>query len=301
MKKFLVSIALCIAFTLQAAGITPIVPDTTITVDNKRIEIRDDGDRTKVRVYEITTNDGEVESALVFEGHYQDGKSFERRRSANAITIPLPKWNRGFSGHWAGFGMGFANFADGTNVNDINGVSLDSGKSLEYNLNFMEKSFRLSRQYNWALVTGVGMRWSRYRLDENAYFKEVNGITTLVPAPEGITYSSSKLNITSLTIPVLLEWQSPRVRGDRFFLSFGAVGVIKTASSSRVSFKDETGNKQKQKMDTGMNIRPVTMDFLFQAGYDWIGMYAKYSPMGLFETGKGPKVQPVSIGLQLHF
>ena len=36
-------------------------------------------------------------------------------------------------------------------------------------------------------------------------------------------------------------------------------------------------------MDSGMNIRPVTMDFLFQAGWDWIGLYAKYSPIDLFE------------------
>ena len=42
-------------------------------------------------------------------------------------------------------------------------------------------------------------------------------------------------------------------------------------------------------MDSGMNIRPVTMDFLFQAGWDWIGLYAKYSPIDLFENGKGPK------------
>lgn len=53
-------------------------------------------------------------------------------------------------------------------------------------------------------------------------------------------------------------------------------------------------------MGSGMNIRPVTMDFLFQAGWDWIGLYAKYSPIDLFENGKGPKVHPVSIGLQLH-
>ena len=56
----------------------------------------------------------------------------------------------------------------------------------------------------------------------------------------------------------------------------------------------------KEKMDSGINIRPVTMDLLFQAGWDWIGLYAKYSPIDLFENGKGPKVHPVSIGLQLH-
>lgn len=63
---------------------------------------------------------------------------------------------------------------------------------------------------------------------------------------------------------------------------------------------DADGEKRKKKMDRGMNLRPVTMDFLFQAGVGCIGLYAKYSPFGLFEKDKGPKVHPVSLGLQLH-
>lgn len=183
----------------------------------------------------------------------------------------------------------------------MDGVSLRSGNSLEYNLNFMEFSFPFSR-HRWAVVTGAGMRWSRYRLDMNAHFQEVDGVTQLVPAPEGIVYNASKLNITSLTIPVLLEWQSPKHRrkSPRFFVSGGVVGVIKTISSSKIVYHDADGEKRKKKMDRGMNLRPVTMDFLFQAGVGCIGFYAKYSPFGLFEKDKGPKVHPVSLGLQLH-
>ena len=165
----------------------------------------------------------------------------------------------------------------------------------------MEFSFPFSR-HRWAVVTGAGMRWSRYRLDMNAHFQEVDGVTQLVPAPEGIVYNASKLNITSLTIPVLFEWQSPKHRrkSPRFFVSGGVVGVIKTISSSRIVYHDAEGEKHKRKMDRGMNLRPVTMDFLFQAGVGCIGFYAKYSPFGLFEKDKGPKVHPVSLGLQLH-
>ena len=197
--------------------------------------------------------------------------------------------------------MGFANFSGSDGINDVDGVSLRSGNSLEYNLNFMEFSFPFSR-YRWAVVTGAGMRWSRYRLDMNAHFQEVDGVTQLVPAPEGIVYNASKLNITSLTIPVLLEWQSPKHRrkAPRFFISGGVVGVVKTISSSKIVYHDADGEKRKKKMDRGMNLRPVTMYFLIHAGINCIGLYAKYSPFGLFEKDKGPKVHPVSLGLQLH-
>lgn len=300
MKNVLWIIALCLPTGLRAAEITPFASDTTIQVDDKRIEISNTDDRMKVRVYEVTEEGREIDDEMVFEGHYKDGRTYEKRKH-NAITIPLPNWrNKDFDAHWAGFGMGFANFADADlHLNDIDGVSLRSGKSLEYNLNFFEKSFPFSR-YNWGLVTGMGMRWSRYRVDGNQYFKEVDGITSLIPTDKGLHLSSSKLNITSLTIPLLFEWQNRKRWDSDFFVSFGVVGVVKTTSSSKIVYKDTSGKRHKEKVDGGMNLRPVTMDFLFQAGYDWIGMYMKYSPIGLFEGGKGPKVHPVSIGLQLH-
>ena len=247
----------------------------------------------KVRVYELDENGETVDDEMVFEGHYRDGQSYERRKHIKTLNIPVPTWDRDFSAHWAGFGMGFNSF-------DGDDVSLRKGKSLEYNLNFMEFSFPFSR-YNWALVTGAGLRWNRYRIDENAHFQEVDGVTQLVPAPEGVVYKKSKLNMTSLTIPVLLEWQTPKKRHKpRFFVSGGVVGVIKTTSSSKVVYDDERGKTRKQKMDGGMNLRPVTMDLLFQAGVGCIGAYFKYSPIEMFESKKGPALHPVSFGLQLH-
>lgn len=301
MKKLLVILALCVPFlTLQAvpAGLMP--ADTLIVVEGKRIEVKDKGDRMKVKIYELTEDGDSIDSELVFEGHYRNGQNYERRKHIKSIHIPVPTWDKDFDPHWAGFGMGFANFADADlHVNDIDGVSLRSGNSLEYNLNFLEKSFPFSR-YNWAFVTGAGMRWSRYKIDGNRYFLEQDGVTSLHPAEEGITLKASKLNITSLTIPVLLEWQKRRRGSARFFVSAGVVGVVKTCSSSKIVYKDLNGKKRKDKVDGGMNIRPVTCDFLLQAGFNWIGVYAKYSPVGLFASNKGPVVHPVSIGLHIH-
>jgi len=299
MKRILIIALISLPAGLWAA--TETMPsDTTIILDKKRIEVNDSGERMKVRVYEIDEKNEKIEDELVFEGHYKDGKSIERRK--HSINITLPTWKRGFDPHWGGFGIGFANVSDESlNINDIDGVSLRSGNSLEYNLNVLDKAFPFSKNSNFAVVTGLGMRWSRYRLNTNHHFMEIDGITSLQPASEGITYKSSKLNITSLTIPLLIEWQNRKKNSAEFFFSAGVVGVIKTISSSKVVYRDASGDKHKKKMDGGMNLRPVTMDFLLQAGYDWIGIYAKYSPIEMFESGKGPKLHPVSIGLQLHW
>jgi len=302
MKKIFLSLMICIPFGLIASDILPASPDTILYTEGKKIELKDNEDRLKVRIYDINKDGEEEEDELIFEGHYKDGSSYEKRRYPKSITIPLPSWHKGFDPHWSGFGMGFANFADNElHINDIDGVTLDSSKSLEYNLNLLSKGFRISRRYNWAVVTGVGMRWSRYRLDGNEYFERVNGKTILVPAPKGIHIKTSKLNITSLTFPLLLEWQNSKRKDKDFFISAGVVGVVKTASSSKIVYRDEHNKKRKDKIDEGLYLRPISMDFLVQAGYDWIGFYAKYSPIRQFEGGKGPKVHPVSVGLHFYF
>ncbi|MDH6343056.1 hypothetical protein M2480_001404 [Parabacteroides sp. PFB2-12] len=299
MKKLFLIMAVAIPFGLSATGV--VSPDTTLFIEGKKIEIRENEERMKVRVYDRTGQGNYVEDELVFEGHYKDGQSYERRKQAKAITIPLPGWRYyGMDPHWAGINLGFANFADGDlHVNDISGVSLRSNKSWELNINFFEYDLRLSRRYRWALVTGVGIRWNRYRLDENKHFKRLDGKTILEIAPEGVRYTKSRLNTTSLTIPLLLEWQPVRRHSD-FFISAGAVGVINTAATSRVEYRNENDKKVKQKVDDGLYIKPITVDFLFQMGFDWIGIYLKYSPMELFENKKGPALHPVSAGIQFH-
>lgn len=294
MKRFLLIVLACLPFMgLLASEIGPMPADTIIRLDKKSIEVKDNGDRLKVRVYEIDTDGTEIDDELVFEGHYRDGQSYERRKHIRTINIPVPTWDRDFSAHWAGFGMGFNSFTG-------DGLPLRKGNSLEYNVNFMEFSLPFSR-YNWAIVTGAGIRWNRYRLDTDAYLMEVDGVTQLVSVPDDMNFKNSKLNATSITIPVLLEWQTRKVRNrPRFFVSGGVVGVVKTMSSSKVTYLNEKGKSKVEKMDGGMNLRPVTMDLLLQAGVGCMGLYFKYSPIESFESDKGPKVNPFSFGIQIH-
>lgn len=294
MKRLLLIMAICFpALGLLAAEVEPILTDTIITLEKKRIEVKDNGDRMKVRIYELTEEGDSINDEMVFEGHYRDGQSYERRKHIRMLNIPVPTWDRDFSAHWAGLGLGFNSFTGDNLV-------LRKGNSWELNLNFMEFSLPFSR-YNWAVVTGAGLRWNRYRLNTDAYLMEVDGITQLVPVPEEMDFKKSQLNITSITIPVLVEWQTRKVRHrPRFFVSAGVVGVIKTMSSSKVTYLNERRKSKTKKMDGGMNLRPVTMDLLLQAGTGCMGLYFKYSPIRAFENDKGPKINPVSFGIQIH-
>ena len=76
---------------------------------------------------------------------------------------------------------------------------------------------------------------------------------------------------------------------------------FKTASSSRIHYINENNKKQKEKVDSGMNLRPGTMDVLVQAGSNDIGVFARYSPISIFEKDKGLELYPFTVGVMLYF
>jgi hypothetical protein len=291
MKRIVITLFAAIAVINTAAA-----QDTTLMVGNRRIELTDNGERYKVKVFE-DNNGRSVENELLFEGQYRNGQSYERRR--RSINIQLPTWkNYGFEPHLAGFSFGFSNFSDKgiEHINDIDGVSLHSGKSMEFTLIPLDAHIRLWRRSPLAIVMGLGMRWNTYSIDGNSYFEEVDGITGLTPA-HNMELLSSRMNVTSIIIPIMLELQTR----NELFISAGVEGIMKTYSSSRITYKKDGRKKRNDKVDGGMNLRPISMDFVVRAGYSWIGLYARYSPISNFESAKGPKLYPVSAGIQLNF
>ena len=308
-KIFFTACVLFVAFNMVKA--TVLNDDTTkFDSGNKRIIVTENADkqRVEVEVYELQDGEETYPYEKIFEGHYRDGNIFERRNSLFTIDIPSPipqrfnlqigntdkKCNH-FHPHYAGFGMGFAGFAERGDHADI---PYRTGSSPEINLNLLQKSIPLSRYYKWAIVTGFGIRWTRYHLKGNHYFEEKDDYTHLLTASEDLKFTKSKLGITTLNVPFLLEWQT---RKSALFVSAGAVCSFKTASSSRYYYEDRNGKKQKEKAGTAMTLRPVTMDILVQIGTKDFGLFSRYSPISIFEKNKGPEIYPLTFGAMLYF
>lgn len=304
MKKIILLALLILPIIVKAGEAVP--SDTTIYVKGRKIVIKENDEKIKVKLYEQKSQGDTIENEQIFEGIYRDGKSTERRMN-NSINIPIPKLSSGSSHsnyisdpHWAGFGFGFANFADGKmNINKFDGIDVISGSSKEFVLNFYEHAWNISRS-GFAIVSGTGFRFNSYHFDGNKALVEVNGVTEMQTAPTGRTYTDSKLHTTYFTIPILLEYQKKLPHTGPLYLSAGIVGNARICSSSKVRYEDQSGT-HKEKIGSDLNIRPVSFDLLFQGGVGCFGVFARYSTQSLFESGKGPDVHTASIGLLLHF
>lgn len=304
MKKTILVIITLLAGMWQATANAQAQKDTTVHFNNKIIQIEDSTGQMRVKVYD---NDS-TPYKPVYEGIFSEGKSFEKWTVIEEVGLQIPFLNKGKSKrkykmepHWAGIGWGFANISDANyNINNIGNLSLKAESSNEFYVNLIENILPLYRN-NLGITTGLGLNWRNYFLDMNTRLLEIDGITDVYYAPEGINYEFSRLRTFHLTVPLLLEWQPGSGKKNRFFIAAGVVGGVNTFASHKVKYKDTNGDTVKKIEGKGLNVAPLSLDFIGQIGYGSWGIYAKYSPFSMFQDQKGPDVRSVSLGGVLHF
>ena len=121
-----------------------------------------------------------------------------------------------FKGHWAGFEWGFNGFMDPNNSinmkDELKYLELRQGRSWNINLNILQQSFGLGTD-KVGLVTGLGFEFNDYHFRNPITLKVENGVTLpdssyFLNPDRNVT--KSKLSMSHLTVPLLLEFQIGR-------------------------------------------------------------------------------------------
>jgi len=287
-----------------------ITGDTTFLYQDKTIRLTEEQGQVKVNVFESTTDNDTAELKPVYEGVFSDEKSYEKYTVAEDLGFQFPvtiskkkKRNRDkMEGHWAGFGVGLSNIATADyTFARFDGYRLNADKSYEWILNTNEFIVPLITNC-FGLTTGLGLTWRNYVMEDNVHLEELGGIIQVVPADAGITYKSSRLRTLHVTAPLFLEWQPNFGNNHDIFITAGVVGGIKAFANHKIKYEENDDMiKLKTASGSSMNMPPLTLDYMVQAGIKDISIYAKYSPFGLFRTGEGPDAHAISIGFMLNF
>ncbi len=200
-----------------------------------------------------------------------------------------------FDGHWEGIEFGFNGFDKEDysmyNSADKDFMSLNQGKSIEFNLNFYELNIGLAKNYV-GLVSGMGFSFNNYRFDND--YTIAKGATRTEPvALDPNNLSKTKLAVSYLNVPVLLEFQIPVNHNEgRLFINGGIIGGVKIGSHTKVKYGDK-----KDKDRSGFNLNSFNYAATARIGYKDISLFAKYNLTPLFQTGKGPDLTPFTIGI----
>lgn len=98
------------------------------------------------------------------------------------------------------------------------------------------------------------------------------------------------------SLPISFEWQKHINRRGPIFGSLGAEVETCFWVRSKAIIDDD-----KQTLSKDLNMRPLGINLLAQAGYgDW-GFYCRYATASLFEKDKGSKYYPFSLCIQWHW
>jgi len=227
---------------------------------------------------------------------------WEKNRDNYDNAFAKHRKKRGFDPHWAGVEIGVNGLMNSNQSTTLKGdaafLDLNMGKSINFNLNFLEYGIPLAKQYV-GLVTGMGLEYNNFRFSNNITLKETGGVIGADSAfiAGGINTTKTKLTTTYLTIPLLMEFQVPAGH-DKIFLSAGVIGGLKLGSHTKVVYQKD-GNEQKDKNRNDFNLATLRYGFHARVGYKFIKLYATYYPVALFEKDKGPEVYPFNVGIVL--
>jgi hypothetical protein len=209
-----------------------------------------------------------------------------------------------FRPHYAGLEVGLNNFV----TSDFSMVlppedrymDLNTGKSWNWNINIIDYGFGLGTD-KVGIVSGLGFEFINYNFDgQNSIRKDpdTKEIVEYVPDYAG-NITKSKMNMTYLTAPLLLEFQIPASH-KRIYISAGVVGGLKLWSNTKMKYT-VSGEKSKEKAKGDYNLSPLRWGLTARVGYRALGFYATYYMTPLFKPGLGPELYPFNIGLAFSF
>lgn len=287
-------------------------PDTTIVNIGKKniVTVAEDNEKTDVHVLDdnvvVQVNENEdtvkikIGNKAISITDTDDGTNVKIIDIEDSEKHGWEKKKKKFTGHWAGFEMGLNDLLDedfnlaGSNP-ETRYLDLNTGKSWNFNLNFIQYSLPMTHGIGW--TTGLGLEWNNYFFDNNNCIgKDSLGNIGPVYPPEGVSFTKTKLNTTYLTLPLLLEFQFGSEK--KGFISFGAIGGLKLYSNTETKYF-LAGEKEKNRVRGDFNLIPLRYALTVRMGYKFVKIYANYEMRPLFIENTGPVVHPVNVGLIL--
>ncbi len=274
--------------------------NTILTVGNNLINVEKNDSSVNLKVHDrgfriLESLEG---PRFLFEKYTNDNDNW--RQDDNDNWHERRRRSSRFRGNWAGIELGFNSYLTSKSSMvmpaDINYMTLNSGKSVNFNLNFCQLNLGITRHSGF--VTGLGLNWNNYRFDgNNNIIKGADGV--IGPLDPGANLDKSKLATLYLTLPFMLEIQIPVLYNHLNFAA-GPIGAVKLASHSKMVFED--GQKIKSNGDFSLNL--LRYGWTGRVGYGNFQVYSTYYMTPLFKNGKGPgnyNLYPFEIGISLTF
>lgn len=162
----------------------------------------------------------------------------------------------------------------------------------EYNVPIFVEQFRFH--------TGLGFRFNRYAFKSSTTTIGFNDSTIFANEVPNADFNKNFLNVTYISLPVMLSLVPGKNPNKGFHISTGANLNYRIGSRTKQVYRSNDG-KGKNIKKGHYHINPFLIDATFKMGIDDFSVTANYGLTPLFEKTKGPEYYPFSLGVSWFF
>jgi len=291
MKTIIYTVLSLIAFNVSAQT------EEQTTTTTTEVEVKtEEADTTRFNVGKtefIIINKGDNESDTLLVGDNEDnGDQDEDKDDCNGCAD---------FAHWSGLEIGVNNM-----LNSSGGLSFGADKFLEidpaesFNFSFNLVQFGLKfKTPHVGLVTGLGFEYSRFGFKDN-YVIDYDKNSTFGMLDTTRNFSKNQLRAWYFHVPVLLQFNTSKYHSRNVHLAVGVIGSVKLSSKTVQEF-DLPDGEQENVAKGRYNMNPYKLTATARLGYRNLGIFANYSMLSLFETGKTQSAHPLTFGIRFGF
>ncbi len=200
---------------------------------------------------------------------------------------------------WQGFEMGINSYVNSKGNFDLpqayDFLELQEEKSISVGLNLFQKNYEFGHSNIW-FFTGLGITWNNYRFSDNVTVHTTSPISATVDTTSNIHYIKSKLTVSYLMVPVMVEVFTNKDPKKTFHIGTGALLGMRIMSHTKQKYEID-GDTFKTKVFNDFGLNPFCLGMRAAVGFQKLNVYADYYFSSLFKSGKGPTLYPVNVGI----
>lgn len=205
------------------------------------------------------------------------------------VDLP-PRWRNQFS-----INFGFNRWA--TSMPDDYGLRF-------FPSNHFSVAFSKARQIGgskspWRLQGGLEAAWYYFRFQNDAYIQK--GEQEITFENNGFGLSRNQLTCLQIQLPISLRYEflDSEYR-QKMHLAIGFYAGYIVHRFARARFEDAEGNTRDIYTYNDFFLNPWQWGLRAEWGYSYFHLFAKYQISPLFQAGRAPEAQVLTLGLGLH-
>jgi hypothetical protein len=235
----------------------------------------------------------------------QTKKKDEKDKVGNLVGFTYDKKKKPsfvFDPAYPGIDFGFNGYEGGKSLpSGYEDMELSQNTSFVFNLNLFDYGFKFAQRgrSTFGLGVGLGIGWNIYKFYDKSIDPMLqNGQFQALPyagLEQRENFQKSKLQISSLKIPVFLTFQQKK----GFHVSAGIVGNVRIGSSSKQVYSLASGLKGRSRNKSNFGLSPFRADAEVRLGYKHFSFFVTHALTDMFLSNHGPELSQYSFGVSL--